>query len=153
MKVVPPRQHGNCTYYFWWVKKCFIYSLGLNIYIYTHNCIFTYNKGVHEKIRFVLWNFIIWTNFQKLIPSVAWGDPALTSQSKSIIQFVKKCTFFTEGEDLSERSQNCSNSFASLTQFPSSLFIYPVTILKMILSWWLQFEQMIKFTFGHIMFS
>jgi hypothetical protein len=123
------------------------------IYIYIYDCIFTYNKGVHEKNLVRVTEFHN-SQFQEHSFYSVWGGPCSNIIEQVHHSACQKCNFFIESEDLSEHSQNCSISLASLTQFTSSLFICLLTILKLSsLSWWLQFEQMMKFTFGHVMFS
>jgi hypothetical protein len=49
-------------------KKEFLLRVQNEKFLYTH--ISTYNKAVNGNIKFALWDFTIWTNFQTRFPSV-----------------------------------------------------------------------------------
>ena len=53
---------GIYYYYSSWKKVCFYYELRSNIFLY--QLTFTYNVGVNEIMRFMLWNFTIWMHSQ-----------------------------------------------------------------------------------------
>jgi len=56
-------------------KVCFYYEFRSNIFLY--KLTFTYNVGVNEITRFMLWNFTIWMHSQEHILPAMTGCTVL----------------------------------------------------------------------------